>query len=227
MGGLLSSGALTPRGQNCLYGYLNLPTLGLLALEPRDLPPTPLAPYISASECMGTQTDQHSLGESQLGGGCMTLSWSLMLPPETREDRTKRLFRHYTVGSYDSLTSHRYWRGLDTTGTLAGPRVSEERVWGGGRWGREWVVSYPGGSAWLSARLPAHTPPPPTQPCSPLSVITSLMTRWPSCRNGTMRVLASFSGEPKVMGCGFHEGDTASSWGDVLCALPRAPLRPF
>ncbi|GAB1299739.1 SH3 and multiple ankyrin repeat domains protein 3 [Apodemus speciosus] len=25
---------------------------------------------------------------------------------ETREDRTKRLFRHYTVGSYDSLTSH-------------------------------------------------------------------------------------------------------------------------
>uniref|UniRef100_A0A2K6AN03 SH3 and multiple ankyrin repeat domains protein 3 n=1 Tax=Macaca nemestrina TaxID=9545 RepID=A0A2K6AN03_MACNE len=26
--------------------------------------------------------------------------------PETREDRTKRLFRHYTVGSYDSLTSH-------------------------------------------------------------------------------------------------------------------------
>ncbi|XP_032122131.1 SH3 and multiple ankyrin repeat domains protein 3 isoform X2 [Sapajus apella] len=26
--------------------------------------------------------------------------------PETREDRTKRLFRHYTVGSYDSLSSH-------------------------------------------------------------------------------------------------------------------------
>ncbi|XP_077196677.1 SH3 and multiple ankyrin repeat domains protein 3 isoform X4 [Paroedura picta] len=25
---------------------------------------------------------------------------------ETREDRTKRLFRHYTVGSYDSFTSH-------------------------------------------------------------------------------------------------------------------------
>nr|XP_031529416.1 SH3 and multiple ankyrin repeat domains protein 3 [Vicugna pacos] len=25
---------------------------------------------------------------------------------ETREDRTKRLFRHYTVGSYDSLTAH-------------------------------------------------------------------------------------------------------------------------
>lgn len=115
-GGLLSPGALTLRGQNCLYGYLNLPTLGLLALEPRDLPPTPLTPYISASECMGTQTDQHSLGESQLGGGCMTLSWSLMPPPETREDRTKRLFRHYTVGSYDSLTSHRYWRGLDTQG---------------------------------------------------------------------------------------------------------------
>ncbi|XP_015673401.1 SH3 and multiple ankyrin repeat domains protein 3 [Protobothrops mucrosquamatus] len=27
--------------------------------------------------------------------------------PETREDRTKRLFRHYTVGSYDNFTSHR------------------------------------------------------------------------------------------------------------------------
>ncbi|XP_026577706.1 SH3 and multiple ankyrin repeat domains protein 3 [Pseudonaja textilis] len=26
---------------------------------------------------------------------------------ETREDRTKRLFRHYTVGSYDTFTSHR------------------------------------------------------------------------------------------------------------------------
>uniref|UniRef100_U3KBU4 Uncharacterized protein n=1 Tax=Ficedula albicollis TaxID=59894 RepID=U3KBU4_FICAL len=26
--------------------------------------------------------------------------------PETREDRTKRLFRHYTVGSYDNFTSH-------------------------------------------------------------------------------------------------------------------------
>lgn len=27
---------------------------------------------------------------------------------ETREDRTKRLFRHYTVGSYDNFTSYRY-----------------------------------------------------------------------------------------------------------------------
>lgn len=27
---------------------------------------------------------------------------------ETREDRTKRLFRHYTVGSYDNYTSYRY-----------------------------------------------------------------------------------------------------------------------
>ncbi|XP_078275730.1 SH3 and multiple ankyrin repeat domains protein 3 isoform X1 [Rhinoraja longicauda] len=26
--------------------------------------------------------------------------------PETREDRTKRLFRHYTVGSYDNFSSH-------------------------------------------------------------------------------------------------------------------------
>lgn len=35
----------------------------------------------------------------------------LNLPSETREDRTKRLFRHYTVGSYDSLSAHRYGRG--------------------------------------------------------------------------------------------------------------------
>lgn len=41
----------------------------------------------------------------------MALHQLLKLPSETREDRTKRLFRHYTVGSYDSLTSHRYrWR---------------------------------------------------------------------------------------------------------------------
>ncbi|XP_017582613.1 PREDICTED: SH3 and multiple ankyrin repeat domains protein 3, partial [Corvus brachyrhynchos] len=31
---------------------------------------------------------------------------------ETREDRTKRLFRHYTVGSYDNFTSHRFGFGL-------------------------------------------------------------------------------------------------------------------
>lgn len=30
-----------------------------------------------------------------------------MLFSETREDRTKRLFRHYTVGSYDNYTSYR------------------------------------------------------------------------------------------------------------------------
>lgn len=32
----------------------------------------------------------------------------LMCFAETREDRTKRLFRHYTVGSYDNFTSYRY-----------------------------------------------------------------------------------------------------------------------
>uniref|UniRef100_A0A670ZV11 SH3 and multiple ankyrin repeat domains 3 n=1 Tax=Pseudonaja textilis TaxID=8673 RepID=A0A670ZV11_PSETE len=31
---------------------------------------------------------------------------------ETREDRTKRLFRHYTVGSYDTFTSHSHARRL-------------------------------------------------------------------------------------------------------------------
>lgn len=30
-----------------------------------------------------------------------------MYVSETREDRTKRLFRHYTVGSYDNYTSYR------------------------------------------------------------------------------------------------------------------------
>lgn len=44
-----------------------------------------------------------------------TLCQLLNLPSETREDRTKRLFRHYTVGSYDSLSAHRYrwgrWAG--------------------------------------------------------------------------------------------------------------------
>lgn len=47
-----------------------------------------------------------------------TLRQFLNLPSETREDRTKRLFRHYTVGSYDSLSAHRYRRG----------------GWAGGRW---------------------------------------------------------------------------------------------
>lgn len=62
-----------------------------------------------------------------------------MLPAETREDRTKRLFRHYTVGSYDSLTSHRYWQGCGHAGTVAGPRVSSER--GKSGYG-EWVASF-------------------------------------------------------------------------------------
>lgn len=41
-------------------------------------------------------------------------------PSETREDRTKRLFRHYTVGSYDSLTSHRYRGGSWAGGQVEG-----------------------------------------------------------------------------------------------------------
>lgn len=50
-----------------------------------------------------------SMAEGQFRpvGGCGPPS-APKLPSETREDRTKRLFRHYTVGSYDSLTSHRY-----------------------------------------------------------------------------------------------------------------------
>ena len=34
--------------------------------------------------------------------------FNYLLGAETREDRTKRLFRHYTVGSYDNYTSYRY-----------------------------------------------------------------------------------------------------------------------
>lgn len=64
---------------------------------------------------------------------------------------------------------------------------------------------------------------PLTQPCFPLSVIMSLMIRWLSCKNGTMRVLALFSGEPKVT-------DVVDSGGciaiDIFCDLPL-PLSPF
>jgi len=38
----------------------------------------------------------------------MLLMWPPFCFSETREDRTKRLFRHYTVGSYDNYTSYRY-----------------------------------------------------------------------------------------------------------------------
>lgn len=38
-----------------------------------------------------------------------------------------------------------------------------------------------------------------TPPCFPPPVIMSLMTRWPSYRNGTMKALVLCSGEPKVM----------------------------
>lgn len=60
----------------------------------------------------------------------MAIPQLLILPLETREDRTKRLFRHYTVGSYDSLTSHRYWQvgqGVDSLGHELGVWV-----WSGG-----------------------------------------------------------------------------------------------
>lgn len=33
--------------------------------------------------------------------------YCMLRSTETREDRTKRLFRHYTVGSYDNYTSYR------------------------------------------------------------------------------------------------------------------------
>lgn len=63
------------------------------------------------------------------------------LPSETREDRTKRLFRHYTVGSYDSLTSHRYRWGrvgrwarvgvhADGTSDMEGGQKRVEEAWG-------------------------------------------------------------------------------------------------
>lgn len=42
---------------------------------------------------------------------CVWRLWFVMsgvlCDAETREDRTKRLFRHYTVGSYDNYTSYR------------------------------------------------------------------------------------------------------------------------
>lgn len=41
------------------------------------------------------------------GGGCCPVAPHSLSPTETREDRTKRLFRHYTVGSYDNYTSYR------------------------------------------------------------------------------------------------------------------------
>lgn len=65
----------------------------------------------------------------------------LKLPSETREDRTKRLFRHYTVGSYDSLTSHRYKWGpvgrrarvgmhADGISDVEGEPKLAEKAWG-------------------------------------------------------------------------------------------------
>ncbi len=40
--------------------------------------------------------------------GCLWwLMFNRVFLSETREDRTKRLFRHYTVGSYDNFTSYR------------------------------------------------------------------------------------------------------------------------
>ena len=73
-----------------------------------------------------------------------TLRQFLNLPSETREDRTKRLFRHYTVGSYDSLSAHRYRRG----------------GWAGGRWGQ--MRGRPRGeqSAGRSGAQPTHLLPP-------------------------------------------------------------------
>lgn len=41
----------------------------------------------------------------------INVSPSPLCGAETREDRTKRLFRHYTVGSYDNFTSYRYVLG--------------------------------------------------------------------------------------------------------------------
>lgn len=84
-------------------------------------------------------------GSGQLEGE--TLCQLLNLPSETREDRTKRLFRHYTVGSYDSLSAHRYRRGR----------------WAGGQRGqmgeaRGKAVS---GAGWCPTRTSAASPASP------------------------------------------------------------------
>lgn len=161
----------------------------------------------------------------------MIIPWPLLLPPETREDRTKRLFRHYTVGSYDSLTSHRYWQGCGHMGTLAGPSISHERgcegVW---RWevGEEWVVSYLCFScSKLTVRVgPCRSGSPPGSLHSTLlssvsdyvidDKVAILQKR---DHEGFGFVLRGAKGN----GCGFHEEGTALL---VVSSMP-CPFLPF
>lgn len=51
----------------------------------------------------------NSNAELQGNESSIKIKSRLICVAETREDRTKRLFRHYTVGSYDNFTSYRYW----------------------------------------------------------------------------------------------------------------------
>lgn len=178
-------------------------------------------------------------GSGQLEGE--TLRQLLNLPSETREDRTKRLFRHYTVGSYDSLSAHRYRRGR----------------WAGGQGGQmgEAEGEAVSGAGWCPTRTSAASPASPGTtpragaahgPClghvggqpdpgasagffSPLhfpsSVTMSLTTRWLSCRNGTTKALVLCSGGPKVMTRGCPTGDARLLPG--LCPLSPPLPAPF
>lgn len=172
----------------------------------------------------------------------------LDLPPsETREDRTKRLFRHYTVGSYDSLSAHRY-RGAGGRGWARMRWDFRSRGLGWrGRWGEVLpgppLFRPPGQSGDHSqgcAVLGVVCGGPPGQlcllagrvllivPCFPPSAIMSLTTRWLSCRNGTTRALVLCSGGPKVT-----KGDVSRWQGCAqlqafsFCVLPLLlPLFP-
>jgi hypothetical protein len=73
----------------------------------------------------------------------------------------------------------------------------------------------------LTARLPADLP---AQPCFPLPAIMSSMIRWLSCRKGTMRGLALFSGEPKVKGVNLG-GIALLSMSSVACLCPFSPFK--
>lgn len=68
-----------------------------------------------------------------------------------------------------------------------------------------------------------------------LSAITSLTTRWPSCRNGATRALVLSSGGPKVTERGTRLARAVHHPGCLLCPAsapllgspPAAPLPPF
>lgn len=99
-----------------------------------------------------------------------------------------------------------------------------------------WPVS-PGVTArWTVAGRPASRQDLPHSSCFPSSAIMSLMTKWLSCRNGTMRALVLCSGEPKVMGSGCRGVRQAGAVHCLGClqlltsaphsALPHTPSLP-